>query len=204
MRALLLNGSVRGADGDTAVALARARAALAAYGDDVDELVLATCAEDLDAIRARVFAADAFVFGTGTYWSSWGSPLQRFLELATPWEAGPEFVGKPAIALVTMDSVGGVDVAARLLTTLSLFGCCVPPFGTVVLSRTGQAVVDRPGFEDVWRLDDVDVAVANLRALADVRGRFAAWPVERARAVRGAFPRPGPLDLGLPSTLRAR
>ncbi|MBM4279315.1 MAG: NAD(P)H-dependent oxidoreductase [Deltaproteobacteria bacterium] len=204
MRALLLNGSVRGADGDTAVALARARAALTAHGDEVDELVLATCEEDLDAIRARLVAADVFVFGTGTYWSSWGSPLQRFLELATPWEAGPEFVGKPAIALVTMDSVGGVDVAARLLTTLSLLGCCVPPFGTVVLSRTGQAVVDQPGFEDVWRLDDVDVAVANLRALADVRGRFTAWPVERARAVHGVFPRPGRLDLGLPSTLRGR
>jgi chromate reductase len=201
---LLLNGSIRGDDGDTAVLLRRARAILSSHGDVVDELVLASCTDDLDDLRARVTAADAFVVGTGTYWSSWGSPLQRFLELATPWEASAAFVGKPVIALVTMDSVGGIDVAARLLSTLVLFGCCVPPFATVVVSRTGQAVEGAPGFDDVWRLADVDVAVTNLRALADARARFSAWPVERAGALRGRFPLAGPVDLGLPSTLRSR
>jgi len=38
-------------------------------------------------LRERMLMAVAFVFATGTYWDSWGSPMQRFLEQSTDLEA---------------------------------------------------------------------------------------------------------------------
>ena len=37
--------------------------------------------------------ADGFVFATGTYWDSWGSPLQKFLEETTAFEGTSVWLG---------------------------------------------------------------------------------------------------------------
>jgi chromate reductase len=207
LRALLVNGAIRD-DGNTAGLLAIARSAFVAHDVDVDELVLCRCDAEVDGVVDRVRAADVLLFGTGVYWGSWGSPLQRFLEVLTAWEMTDVFVGKSAGVVATMDSVGGSDVVARLFFALSCLGCSIPAGGSVVVSRTGLAVRGRPGFDDVWQPADVDVLVENLLALARARPRFACWPVERTGAPSGRWPAHGPLDLGVPhylsSTTEAR
>lgn len=196
MKLLAINGSVRGDDGDGAEVL---RAALAFAGDvEADMVTLASYGGTVEAMVDRVCAADAFLLVTGTYWGSWGSPLQRFLEVLTPLEASAAFLGKPAACVVTMDSVGGSDVGARLLAALGTMGCTTAPFPLVVLSRTGLAVQGRPGFDDVWQPKDLEVTVTNLLARAGERPAYAAWSVDRGRLPTGPWPASGPLDLGLP------
>src|SRR5690606_1188808 len=99
---------------------------------------------------------------SGVYWGSWGSPLQRFLEVMTWLEGTPTLVGKPCGAVVTMDSVGGQDVGQRLLGVLATLGCMIPPMPMVIVSRLGAEVSGVPGNEDVWQIEDIDLLVENL------------------------------------------
>ena len=139
------------------------------------------------------------MFGTGVYWSSWGSPLQRFLEVMTAFEVSDIMLGKPAGVVVTMDSVGGSEVAQRLLGVLSMMGFLVPPLSMVVVSRVGTQVRGVPGNEDVWQTEDVAPLVQNLvHAMRLDRAVWQAWPVERTLSVSGAYPQAGVLDLGVP------
>lgn len=190
---LVVDGSVRGGAGNTTAALAVAKRVAVDAGFAVDDLVLATYVGTIAALLERVGRADALLVGTGTYWSSWGSPLQRFLEVATTLEATDALVGKPVGVVVTMDSVGGVDVGARLLGAFALMGCAQPPFPLVVLSRV-TAGVDDP---DVWSPRDLPVLVENLAAAARApRPAYRVWPVARAAAPSGDWPAWGPLDVG--------
>ena len=175
---LALNGSPRGEHGNTAQALRRTGA---------DVIHLATYDGTVAALRQRIKAAPALIIGSGVYWSSWGSPLQRFLEVMTSEEASDTFMGKPLGVILTMDSVGGSDVAARLTGVFTLWGCVIPPFSTVILSRAAQAD------EDVWHPEDIDILVRNLRGPP-----YTAWPIKRLRAVEGPYPHSGILDLGSP------
>src|SRR4051812_35078991 len=102
---LALNGALRGGDGNTGHALAHAVRMVPA---DVAVTTVSLCdwTGTTDDLVARVDRADGLLLATGTYWSSWGSPLQRFLEVLTPHEASPVLLGKPVAAVVTMDSVG--------------------------------------------------------------------------------------------------
>jgi len=199
MRFLLANGATR-SDGNTAALLDRARSRLT--GHDVDNLDLADFAGSVDDVVARVSAADAFVVGSGVYWGSWGAPLQRFLEVMTAWELTPVFLGKPVVCVLSMDSVGGFDVAARLLFSFSCLGALVPPAAAVIVSRTGAALRGQPGFADVWQVDDVDVLVDNLLIATRIdRTDWQAWPIERTRSPPGPWPRGG-VDFGTERFLR--
>lgn len=204
MRLLALNGSVRGDQGDCADALdAALEPALGFAGDvDVSRVTLAGFRGTVEDMVDDLRAADAFLVATGTYWGSWGSPLQRFLEVVTPLEASDIFLGKPVACVVTMDSAGGVEVGTRLLGTFALLGCQVPPFPLVVLSRTATAVDGRPGFDDVWQERDLEVLVHNLKVAAAAgrseRSRFRAWSVDKGRLPSGPWPATGALDIGLP------
>lgn len=196
-RLLALNGSIRGADGDCGQIFDDVLGPTC--GMDVHRVDLATHAGTVDEMVALVRSVDAFFVATGTYWGSWGSPLQRFFEVITPLEATDAFVGKPAACVVTMDSVGGVDVGTRLLGVFAMLGCTIPPFPIVVLSRTGSAVQGRAGFDDVWQARDLEVTLHNLRTAVRRDGeRYRAWPVERGRLPAGRWPTSGPLEIGLP------
>ncbi len=197
MRLLFLNGAIRGAGGNTARALALAEHHALSRSVDVDVLHLADFVGDVAAIVARVRAANGLIVGSGVYWSSWGSPLQRFLEVMTPYEATDVFVGKSVGAVLTMDSVGGTDVAARMVFTLGLLGCVAPPFPAVVLSRMTEAHDD----DDVWQPHDLRTLVDNVCAQAAQKTTWASWPVTPAAVVDGPWPLPGRLDLGLPDFL---
>jgi len=171
-RLLLLNGSLRGSTGNTANLLTRAQALLP-DGWQSDTLALAEYSGSIQGIVQRLLAADALLIGSGVYWGSWGSPLQRFLEVISAYELSPCFMGKPVGAVLSVDSVGGLDVAQRLLGAFSLMGCVVPPLSTLVVSRVGLAATraDAQANEDVWQVADLDVVVQNLalaRALRDV------------------------------------
>ncbi|HEY0465474.1 MAG TPA: NAD(P)H-dependent oxidoreductase [Polyangiaceae bacterium] len=198
-RLLLLNGSLRGTQGNTARFLQRAGQALPASWH-ADALCLADYRGSVEALAERLSSADAFLVGSGVYWGSWGSPLQRFLEVISSYELSRCFLGKPAGALISADSVGGLDVAQRLLGAFSLLGCLLPPLPCVVLSRAACAATaaDPEANADVWQLEDLEVVVHNLllaRAFAETA--WAAWPVRRLARVEGDYPAHGPLDAGL-------
>ena len=198
-RLLLLNGSLRGAAGNTASLLQRAAKTLSANWQ-TDALALAEYAGTIEALVERLHAADAILVGTGVYWGSWGSPLQRFLEVMTAYELSPCFLGKPAGAVVSADSVGGLDIAQRLLGAFSLLGCMVPPLSTVVVSRVATAAIeaDPEANDDVWQSDDIGVVTHNLSLASAQRSlAWATWPVRHLPRLSGPYPAHGVLSLGL-------
>jgi NAD(P)H-dependent FMN reductase len=203
MHVVVLNGSLRGEDGDGAALSARVRARAEALGHSVDCVVLATLGGSVQALVDRLARADGFVVVTGTYWGSWGSPLQRFFEHLTPCEATPVFLGKPCAAVVSMDSVSGAEVGARLLSVLNLFGCAVVPLGLVALSRVGRVVEHDADYADVWQLRDVDVLVENVsRAMSTTTKPTVAWEVHRDSAALDLdYRAPGALAVGVPGLL---
>lgn len=200
-RILALDGSLRGGAGNTGRALAFA-GRTAPPCIDFKQVVLSDYAGTVEALVDELAAADGFLVGTGTYWSSWGSPLQRFLEVMTGLECSDVFLGKPVGVVVTMDSVGGVDVATRLLGTFGKLGCTTPPLPLVVLSRIAALLQGTPSDMDLWQLEDLEVLVANLALAARAeRPRWRTWTVERAPMPRGPFPAAGRLELGVPHFL---
>ena len=198
-RLLLINGSLRGANGNTGALLANVQHS-AAPNWQFDTLTLAEYSGSVEALAARLQAADALLIGSGVYWGSWGSPLQRFLEVMSGYELSPCFLGKPAGAVISADSVGGLDVAQRLLGSFNLLGCLVPPLATVVVSRAGCAATraDAAGNADVWQPEDLEVVVHNLRlALAFRQIDWERWPVRQLERIEGAYPSHGTLANGL-------
>jgi NAD(P)H-dependent FMN reductase len=198
-RLLLLNGSVRGNEGNTARLLQRAARSLPETWR-ADAVCLADYRGTVEALAERLANADAFLIGSGVYWGSWGSPMQRFLEVISSYELSRCFLGKPAGALVSADSVGGLDVAQRLLGAFSLLGCLLPPLASVVLSRVACAAIatDPEANADVWQPDDLDVVVQNLvLACAFAQTAWATWPVRKLARVEGDYPASGALSNGL-------
>ncbi len=199
LRLLLLNGSLRGSAGNTARLLQHAGKSLDPDWQ-TDALPLAEYTGSVEALALRLQAADAILIGSGVYWGSWGSPLQRFLEVMTAYELSPCFLGKPAGAVISADSVGGLDVAQRLLGAFSLLGCVVPPLATVVVSRVASAAAQNEpeANDDVWQADDLAVLVRNLSlASAFASTPWATWPVRHVPRVTGPYPSHGVLAGGL-------
>lgn len=194
---VLLNGSIRGREGNTGWLLEETVRRL---GDRATTQIvdLADPQPEVDELVVLLRKADAFVVGTGVYWHSWGSPLQRFLEVLTPFENSEVFFEKPVAGLITMDSVGGAELCARLLSVFGQFGCELPPCTSLVLGRVALESTD----DDVWGLEDLDVVADNLlTAATGPRRRFRPWIFRPLMAPRGAWPAAGRLDLGSPRFL---
>jgi chromate reductase len=198
-RLLLLNGSLRGSEGNTARLLQRAASMLPATWQ-AECLCLAEYRGTVEALADSLAKADALLIGSGVYWGSWGSPLQRFLEVISSYELSACFLGKPAGALISADSVGGLDVAQRLLGAFSLLGCLLPPLSSIVLSRAACAATaaDPEANADVWQLEDLEVVVNNLLlAQAFAQTAWSTWPVRELGRIEGDYPAHGPLSAGL-------
>lgn len=196
-RILFLNGSVRGDHGNTRALLNRA-AAFLPQSIEAEHLTLTTYSGSVAALAEALASSSALVFGTGVYWSSWGSPLQRFLEVMTSYEVSECFLGKPAAVIASMDSVGGADLVARLQGVLSFLGCLIPPLSGAVISRAGLRARREPGFEDVFSVEDVRVVIDNLVLAIDAaRAPWRSWDVARVAPLEGTFPHSGPLFSGL-------
>lgn len=189
---LIINGSLGGETGNTAQVIARMKEEFTARAEiEVLTLVLKPSIED---IEKKLLVADGFVFATGTYWDSWGSPLQSFFENATSFEAGDVWLGKPAAALMTMHSVGGKEVLSRLQGVLSTLGVLIPPMSGLAYSLTGHLALQGPKSDfqnDIWQLDDLRVVASNLLLACEMRAdaktknlAFQPWPVDSSDPYR--------------------
>lgn len=183
-RILLLNASLAGPTGNSARLLSLLAPHFAHHAD-LDHAALAgPAAVTFAGLEPTLRSADAFVFATGTHWDSWSSPLQKFLEDATPAEATTLWLGKPAAVLVTEHSTGGKGVLSRLQGVLLTLGCALPPLSGLVLSHAAQlARQNTPAgsaADDLWQPADLDIIAHNLLAAAFApRPAFRSWPVDR-------------------------
>jgi len=199
----IINGSLRGATGNCGAVAKRAVAMLVNEGQQSMLLTLTDPQPTIREVYELLVACDGFLVVSGVYWNNWSSPLQRFIEVTTAFENTPAFFGKPVACAVTMDSVGGIEVAARLQAVFGGLGCWSPPCSTLVLSRTGQeamaasaGLADDPN-EDVWRLDDLNIVLQNLiTAAAMPRHNWMAWPHTGLVIPDGPWPQSGALDMG--------
>ncbi|WP_238430211.1 NAD(P)H-dependent oxidoreductase [Chitinophaga agri] len=206
---LIINGSLRGTTGNSA---ALAKAAATVLTEELQqEAILLTLTDPMPTVGTvydLLVSCDAILVITGVYWNNWSSPLQRFIEVTTAFENTPAFFGKPVASAVTMDSVGGIEVAARLQAVFGGLGCWSPPCSTIVLSRTGQEAItasagqENDPNEDVWRLDDLSIVLHNLVTAAGMsRDKWMAWPHAALAVPDGPWPVNGPLDMGTPQFL---
>lgn len=193
---LIINGSVHGETRNCGRVIARIGKELLKQGAEIRILSLAeyfasvppeayALGHPLQQFNRELSWANGITIVTGTYWDSWGSPLQRFFELTTTLEGTAAWLGKPAAVLVAMHSVGGKSVLSRLQGVLSTLGAVIPPMSGVVLSALAErfaaqsANQEKPDdlVQDLWTLGDLPVVVTNLlkavNALKDAG--FIAW-----------------------------
>lgn len=180
---LVINGSPQGAKGNCAVMISSFKKKYKNFDFKVLHLAQNT---DLKTQLDLLKKADAFLFTTGTYWDSWGSPLQAWLEQMTPYEGSAYFMNKPAGVVVLMHSVGGKGVLSRLQGVLNTFGCLNPPMSGVVYSLVSDLVkkVKNSHAEDFWSLDDIGVVLENLAVYTDFKSPVRGWPVDKKSAAR--------------------
>jgi multimeric flavodoxin WrbA len=177
---LLVNGSCGGPTGNTAELLEVAAQCLASR-ISVSRLVLNENTAHAERLRA-LRECDGFIFGTGTYWDSWGSALQRFFEEMTPTEGSDLWLGKPAAVVVTMHSVGGKGVLSRLQGVLNTFGAVIPPMSGLVYSTVNHVALGHGESEltdDLWRPDDLKVVCHNLVEACHGGSDWRSWPTDR-------------------------
>ena len=136
-------------------------------------------------LKTKLEKADGFLFTSGTYWDSWGSPMQYFLEIATEFEASDIFLSKPAAVIITMHSVGGKGVLSRLQGVLNTLGMLIPPMSGMVYSLAGQLALENDSSfaDDFWSLDDIEVVLHNLLASLN-NTSFKSWPVDHKNPKR--------------------
>lgn len=182
-RIAVINGSIAGEAGSTAAVLSR----LSTYFSPtfgVDEIVLKSDA-DYDKHIRTITAAKGIIIGTGTYWDTWGSPLQAFLEAVTETEGGSAWLGKPLSVIVTMHSVGGKGVLSRLQGVMNTFGCSIPPMSGLLYSQVSHRLlqVDEIGemADDMWSLDDLEIVAHNLAVAVKGGGEYRSWPVDLSK-----------------------
>lgn len=185
MHLLLINGSLHGRAGNTHHYLRECERLLERTGDQGH---LISLAEDPlpEAVRLTR-EAKAIIIGTGTYWDSWGSPLQQYLELLSEYDADQALIGKPVGVIITMDSVGGTGLMFRLQGALASMGFLVPPLSGVVLSRvaamaTHDSTILPAGFDppnDVWCPEDIKVMLHNVLEASGLEATWGSWPVAK-------------------------
>ncbi len=137
--------------------------------------------EVIDQLKEKLTCADGFLFTTGTYWDSWGSPMQMFLERITELESSDVLFGKPAAVIVTMHSVGGKAVLSRLQGVLNTMGLFIPPMSGLVYSLASKLAIEKgSSFAlDFWSLDDLTIVAHNLVTSLEIKNNFISWPVDK-------------------------
>lgn len=188
-RIAVINGSLGGKSGNTGRILALLLEMLIS-GSELREIHLSPGFPNPRGLEETLAWAQGFVFASGTYWDSWGSPLQRFFEETTDFEAGEHWLGKPACTLVTMHSVGGKEVLSRLQGVLSTLGCQIPPMSGMIYSLANHLALRGQPSEfhaDLWQLGDLGVLAHNLVTALEKRTDWKAWPVDTSDPKRRWF-----------------
>ncbi len=180
----LINGSLGGRQGNTRAVLTPLLRFLEAHAQLV-ELELATALPSVQELAPLFASSDGFIFATGTYWDSWGSPLQAFLEAVTPLEGSPALLGKPVAIVVTMHAVGGKGVLSRLQGVLSTLGFSIPPMSGMVYSLAMMLAAQHPSSEaahalaDFWQPGDLEFIGHNLLEAVSGGKAFRAWTLDK-------------------------
>jgi hypothetical protein len=110
--------------------------------------------------------------------------MQKFLEMATKYEASDLFLFKPASVMITMHSVGGKGVLSRLQGVLNTMGLGIPPMsGMVYALSTHIALTMGENYnhfnDDFWSLEDIEIIIHNLMSAVQHKHDFKSWPVDR-------------------------
>lgn len=181
---LILNGSPSGEKGNCAVwilALSRILKTKA----DVDVVHLARRSYSAR-LRSQIEKAEGVIFVSGTYWDSWGSPLQKLLEDMTDLEASEALVGKPAAVFILMHSVGGKSVLSRLQGVLSTMGFLIPPMSGMVYSLVSDIALKNKTShaKDFWQKEDAELILENFLKACDLKVLWTTWPVDKKNPKR--------------------
>lgn len=206
---LIINGSIRGEDGNSwGLKNIAEKVLVEDLKANCISLTLTNLLGTVKEVYDLLVSSDAFLIITGVYWNNWSSCLQRFIEVATAFENSPAFFGKPVACAVSMDSVGGIEVAGRIHSVFSGLGCWSPPCSTLVISRIGQEAVlasrgmdDDPN-KDVWRLDDIKIVLKNLvNATQFDKKSWISWPHVELKIPTEKWPESGSLNMNTPRFL---
>lgn len=176
---LILNGSPMGAQGNCAV---WAQGLLRFFPKDVKvEIVHLAKSSYGPGLKRKMESCSGMIFLTGTYWDSWGSPLQKLLEDMTDLEGTRALMGKPAAVFVLMHSVGGKGVLSRLQGALSTMGFLIPPMCGMVYSLVSDIALKSPSShaKDFWQKEDAELIISNFLIATDLQVPWATWPVDK-------------------------
>ena len=180
---LILNGSLGSSSGNTEFLIEYFQTKIKNYKVSTEIIHLKNFLEKkniLLELQNKLEAADGFVFASGTYWDSWGSPMQLFLEASTEFEGSKLLLGKPAAVMITMHSVGGKGVLSRLQGVLNTMGIMIPPMTGIVYSLAGQLALetDSSFADDFWGLEDLETIVHNLITCLNNEHSYKTWAID--------------------------
>ncbi|RYD59385.1 MAG: NADPH-dependent oxidoreductase [Sphingobacteriales bacterium] len=206
-KVLIINGSIRGKEGNSGKIVSQALGYLNEQANmTAGVLTLTNNMPAIEDVCSTLTQYHGFFIVTGNYWNSFGSPLQRFVEVMTAYEHTPSFFGKPLACAVSMDSVGGMEVASRVHSVFSGLGCWSPPCATIVLSRVASEAIaaskgkDNDPNDDVWSMADLKIVLQNLVATTQVKVDWQSWPHVKLKS-EGPWPHSGILDMDSPKFL---
>ncbi|UOF00685.1 flavodoxin family protein [Bdellovibrio reynosensis] len=176
---LILNGSPSGDIGNCAVWIRGLNSIIKKEADP--EVVHLAKSKYGSALKKKIQNASGVVFVSGTYWDSWGSPLQKLLEDMTDLEASPSLVGKPASVFILMHSVGGKGVLSRLQGVLSTMGFLIPPMSGMVYSLVSDIALKSKSThaKDFWQKEDAELILQNFLIACDLKIDWQSWPVDK-------------------------
>jgi len=178
---LIINGSPKGNKGNCAQLIRLIENSISSKYS-IDVLTLAN-KNSKSQINHKLHKTSGFIFVTGTYWDSWGSPLQKFLEDITHLEGTQAFLGKPCSVFVLNHSVGGKAVLSKLQGVLSTLGCMIPPMSGMVYSLVNDLIIRKVKTkfaDDLWSYNDIPVIVHNLEKAMklDIK-MWKSWAIDR-------------------------
>lgn len=164
----IINGAIGGKNGNTGSLIKKIRKKINKIDPNIKVKILHLHKDFFwPKVRHIIKESDALIFCTGTYWQSWGSPMQHLFEKMTEIEGKKHLLGKPAGAIATMHSVGGQEVVSRIQGVLVSLGCVIPPFCGFAYSYADH-VAHRTRYhgkklmDDVWHLEDTYALVFNI------------------------------------------
>lgn len=174
---LIINGAIGGRTGNTSMLLKKVKKTILKQHDNVKVKIIQLYPTFCwNAVKRNIKKADCLIFSTGTYWDSWGSPMQQLFEKMTILEGSDYLLGKPACAIVTMHSVGGKEVCSRILGNLVSLGCMIPPFAGFAYSYADHIAhksrtSSKRLLDDVWHIEDLETLLHNLIKAADIESK---------------------------------
>ena len=180
---LIINGALGGRTGNTSMLLKKIKKMILKGREGVKvKIVHLHPTFSWNSVKRSIKKADALIFSTGTYWDSWGSPMQQLFEKMTVLEGSKYLVGKPASAIVTMHSVGGKEIVSRILGNLISLGCMIPPFAGFAYSYADHVAhktrtSGRKLLDDVWHIQDLQSLLNNLikAACIETKPDYEVW-----------------------------